>query len=548
MAYQLTVTSKDKPYNEIQNYSAFAAIKNDGSVVAWGNSDFGGTAPNNITNVKQIFSSGFAFAALKNDGSVVSWGTDGDGKNISTEISNIKTISSTESAFAALTIDGKVIAWGNADKGGSISSITDVKEIYSNNYAFAALKNDGSVVTWGDSNSGGSSLDVDLTHVDKIFSTRDAFAALKTDGSVVAWGASGGNITSTIKNKLNDSSYKVKNIYSTDAAFAALREDGTVVAWGSGNSGGFSSAVQDELNNVVKIFTNSISFSALREDGSVVTWGGDGGYVVNGISGNNNLPIFSTGYAFAAIKNDGSVVTWGDSYSGGETSVNKYDDSTFEWNKVPLTENALMGVNKIFSNGLAFAALKNDGSVATWGDSASGGDSSSVATQLNGTIDVKQIFTTGGGAFAALRVDGSVVTWGDSSAISSQLKLDIVSIANATTDDNYVLAPPPPPTPVNYAPTGSVSITGTPTQGQVLTASNNLADANGMGAVSYQWSNNSGAIQNAKQTTYTLTQADVGKTLSVTANYTDGDGFSNSVASALTTAVANVNDAPTGVV
>ena len=215
MAYQLTVTSKDKPYNEIQNYSAFAAIKNDGSVVAWGKSDFGGTAPNNITNVKQIFSSGFAFAALKNDGSVVSWGTtDGNNSPINTpNMTNVKTISSTESAFAALTNDGKVIAWGNADKGGSVSSLTDVKEIYSNNYAFAALKNDGSVVTWGDLNSGGSSLDVDLTHVDKIFSTIDAFAALKTDGSVVAWGASGGNITSTIQAKLNDSSDKVINIF-----------------------------------------------------------------------------------------------------------------------------------------------------------------------------------------------------------------------------------------------------------------------------------------------------------------------------------------------
>ncbi|MEI8237211.1 MAG: hypothetical protein WCG11_08590, partial [Methylococcaceae bacterium] len=81
MAYQLTVTSKDKPYNEIQNYAAFAAIKNDGSVVAWGNSDFGGTAPN-MTNVKQIFSTGYAFAALKNDGFVVSWGTDGNGNDI----------------------------------------------------------------------------------------------------------------------------------------------------------------------------------------------------------------------------------------------------------------------------------------------------------------------------------------------------------------------------------------------------------------------------------------------------------------------------------
>ncbi|MEN9756156.1 MAG: hypothetical protein RL755_343, partial [Pseudomonadota bacterium] len=107
MTYQLTVTPKDKPYNEIQNYSAFAAIKSNGSVVAWGNSDFGGTAPN-ITDVKQIFSTGYAFAALKNDGSVISWGTDGFSNAISQNASNIKTISSTESAFAALTNDGKV--------------------------------------------------------------------------------------------------------------------------------------------------------------------------------------------------------------------------------------------------------------------------------------------------------------------------------------------------------------------------------------------------------------------------------------------------------
>ena len=41
-----------------------------------------------------------------------------------------------------------------------------------------------------------------------------------------------------------------------------------------------------------------------------------------------------------------------------------------------------------------------------------GSNSSSVAAQLDGTIDVTQIYSTGS-AFAALRSDGSVVTWGD---------------------------------------------------------------------------------------------------------------------------------------
>jgi hypothetical protein len=35
---------------------------------------------------------------------------------------------------------------------------------------------------------------------------------------------------------------------------------------------------------------------------------------------------------------------------------------------------------------------------------------------LDGTIDVTQVFSTTTGAFAALRADGSVVTWGYASA------------------------------------------------------------------------------------------------------------------------------------
>ena len=74
-------------------------------------------------------------------------------------------------------------------------------------------------------------------------------------------------------------------------------------------------------------------------------------------------------------------------------------------------------------NGKAFAALRADGSLVTWGTGASGGNSSTVANKLNGTTDVIQVFSTRY-AFAALCADGSVVTWGsqpsggDSSAVT----------------------------------------------------------------------------------------------------------------------------------
>ena len=42
---------------------------------------------------------------------------------------------------------------------------------------------------------------------------------------------------------------------------------------------------------------------------------------------------------------------------------------------------------------------------------------------------------------------------------------------------------------VNDDPTGSVTISGTATQGETLTASNDLADADGLETITYSWSN-----------------------------------------------------------
>ncbi|MEI6746864.1 MAG: cadherin-like domain-containing protein, partial [Methylococcaceae bacterium] len=93
------------------------------------------------------------------------------------------------------------------------------------------------------------------------------------------------------------------------------------------------------------------------------------------------------------------------------------------------------------------------------------------------------------------------------------------------------------------APTGSVTISGTVQQNQTLTATNTLADSNGLGVISYSWLSNGAFVSN--QSSYTLTQNDVGKNISVSASYTDGLGKLESVSSQSVT-VSNVNDLPTG--
>lgn len=99
----------------------------------------------------------------------------------------------------------------------------------------------------------------------------------------------------------------------------------------------------------------------------------------------------------------------------------------------------------------------------------------------------------------------------------------------------------------NNSPLGSVNITGVAMQNSTLTANNTLADADGLGVVSYQWLNNGAVIKNATQSTYTLTQTDVGKNITVRANYVDGLGIPETIVSAKTATVI-ANKLPVGIV
>ena len=101
---------------------------------------------------------------------------------------------------------------------------------------------------------------------------------------------------------------------------------------------------------------------------------------------------------------------------------------------------------------------------------------------------------------------------------------------------------------INIAPSGAVTISGIATQGQILAAGNTLADADGLGTISYQWKADDRAITNATSSAYTLTKSEVGKAITVTANYTDENGTPESVTSSSLPSVANVNYSPTGTV
>ncbi|MFZ2726866.1 MAG: DUF4347 domain-containing protein [Methylococcaceae bacterium] len=84
---------------------------------------------------------------------------------------------------------------------------------------------------------------------------------------------------------------------------------------------------------------------------------------------------------------------------------------------------------------------------------------------------------------------------------------------------------------LNDPPTGSLVISGEALQGHTLTAINSLADADGLGTMSYQWFADGLPISGETADTYNFASGDESKILTVTASYNDGAGNATTVSS-----------------
>jgi|GEM_PF-2566379 len=224
---------------------------------------------------------------------------------------------------------------------------------------------------------------------------------LDRDRSVWAWG-------SNFNGELGDSSYidryspvKVAGLSDVAAIAAssyysmALLSDGTVWAWGSnfyGKSGQANTSLKyptpvrvGSLTNMTAIAACGQFSLALRQDGTVWSWGynaagelGDGTIVAQRsapeeIQGLSSIQAIACGNSHAvALKEDGTVWTWGDNWNGQLGSA----DRSADYNR-PVQVPSLTGVTAIGAGYFSTIALKNDGTVWTWGYNAKGlGDGS----------------------------------------------------------------------------------------------------------------------------------------------------------------------------
>lgn len=390
---------------------AFAATKAGGSIVTWGQKEYGGDSSYNrfglLNSVKKIYGRHNYFAAINNDGSVSTWGNieqqaedggditqfpwyEGGKSGFNIDPSKPPRGSETPDDFFS-EFDSEVARQLSLqDQDVFASDKAKYVDIISNPYASVALRSDGFMTAWGDSMHGGRPFR-DVFRIDEV----GPFAQLllSFSGNTITDQLGGGfpffNIGDSIRIDSPEfgsgdytiidgsaSSIVVTNLDGSipnfdtvsNTLFSSVGKIDIINVGGDAKENDYLSFVsKNDFNNAKKVISNYYCFAVLKEDNSVITWGRKGfGAVTPDFDlavGETVDSLYSSVFAFASLTSEGRVVAWGKKEFGGDVTFNVASSD----GDVSL-EDPNNKVVSVHSGRVGFIAVREDKSVVVWGD------------------------------------------------------------------------------------------------------------------------------------------------------------------------------------
>ncbi len=440
------------------------ALRNDGTVIAWGDNRFRQTdLPTWLDQVVAVSAASYHSLALRSDGTVVAWGENNGFQIVPSGLGGVVAIADGETHSLALRSNGMIVGWGDNQSGQTTipAGLGNVTAIAAGSAYSLALQRDGTVLGWGRNEYGRTTIPASLNplavavtgHVDGSTPGRYTLTYTSTNalGGV-------GSITRTVivpatlptvltlapSGQINTVAQLNGTVNPNGAATTGWFEWGTSaldysqhtapVELGKGSVAVGLSSLLDGLTPGVVYHGRIVATNAggLSQGGDVAF--GSPRMVLLGpatqtnalgipypdpgaVTANAPLALAAGGYHSLALRHDGTVVGWG---------YNDYGQTT-----VP---GGLTNVTALAAGTFHSLALRSDGTVVAWGDNAHG--QTTIPAGLSNVVAI-----VGAGFHSlALRSDGTVVGWGDNSLGQTTIPAGLGNVVGLAAGDLHSLA------------------------------------------------------------------------------------------------------------
>lgn len=270
---------------------------------------------------------------------------------------NVADISAGASFSLGADKNGKVYIWGKTkitrtinlkDMPKDMGKIVQVAAGYDH---AMALAEDGTVYAWGNNRLKQVKLPDDIYDHGKVVQIAAGYqlsVAVTDEGYVIFWGNESIN---DVRVKKRSQQGNIKKVVLTSMTMFGLTNDGEVLHLGKQDSD--VSRIPEEIQGrVTDISAAAASLIAVLDDGSLVPWG-------TLLKGERDIPeinekvvsVTAGRYHYTALTESGRVYSWG---------YNNY-------NQTDVPSGASSGVSAVYSGYYQNYAVKNDGSIKTWG-------------------------------------------------------------------------------------------------------------------------------------------------------------------------------------